>query len=90
LIVSNTSPLVYLAALDDFEFLQELFSQVAIPRAVHQEIAVGGINLPVARAVEDAIKSWLFVKDVTSSKPPSSSKMAYILVRAKPSCWHPN
>jgi predicted nucleic acid-binding protein len=63
LVVSNTTPLVYLAALGDFEFLRELFGQIAIPRAVHREIAVGGIDLPVARAVEAAMTSWLFVKE---------------------------
>jgi hypothetical protein len=62
LVVSNTSPLVYLAALGDFEFLRELFGQIAIPQAVHREIAVGGTNLPVARAVE----TWLSVADVTN------------------------
>jgi len=65
LVVSNTSPLVYLSALGDFEFLRELFAHIVIPRAVHQEIAVGGINLPVAGAVEAAMTSWLSVHDVT-------------------------
>ena len=65
MVVSNTSPLVYLAALGDFEFLRELFVQIVIPRAVHREIIVGGINLPVAHAVETAMTSWLSVHDVT-------------------------
>jgi predicted nucleic acid-binding protein len=65
LVVSNSSPLVYLAALGDFEFLRELFAHIVIPRAVHQEIAVSGINLPVAGAVEAAATSWLSVQDVT-------------------------
>jgi predicted nucleic acid-binding protein len=43
-----------------------LFAQVVIPRAVHQEIAVGGINLPVAHAVATAMTSWLSVADVTN------------------------
>lgn len=65
MVVSNTSPLVYLAALGDFEFLREIFTRVAIPRAVYQEIAVGGANLPVARAVEAAMTSWLSVLDLS-------------------------
>jgi predicted nucleic acid-binding protein len=65
LVVSNTSPLVYLAALGDFDFLRELFSQIAIPQAVHREIAAGGVNLPVARAVEAATASWLSLINVT-------------------------
>jgi len=57
LVASNTSPLVYLAALGDFEFLRELFTHIAIPRAVYREIAVGGAGLPVARAMEAAMTS---------------------------------
>lgn len=66
MVVSNTSPLVYLAALGDFELLGELFGQIVIPRAVHYEIAVGGMNLPVARAVAAANTVWLSVADVTN------------------------
>jgi predicted nucleic acid-binding protein len=65
LVVSNTSPLVYLAALGDFEFLRELFG-IAIPQAVHHEIGVGGVNFPVARAAEAAKASWLSVLDVAN------------------------
>ncbi len=54
-----------MAALGDFEFLREIFTHVAIPRAVYQEIAVGGAKLPVARAVEAAMMSWLSVMDVS-------------------------
>lgn len=64
MVVSNTSPLVYLAALGDFELLRELFACIAVPRAVYREIAVGGSELPVARAVEAAMTSWLSVMDV--------------------------
>jgi len=56
-----------LAALGDFEFLRVLFGQIAIPLAVHREITVGGVGLPVARgAVEAAMTSWLFVKDAAN------------------------
>ena len=64
MVVSDTSPLVYLAALGDFDFLRELFGRVAVPGAVHREIVVGGAGLPVAKAVETAIASWLSVESV--------------------------
>jgi len=67
LVVSNTSPLVYLAALGDLALLPDLFSRIVIPRAVFQEIAVGGASLPVARAVQGALSSWLSVTDIVST-----------------------
>lgn len=91
MVVSNTSPLVNLAALGDFDFLRVLFAQVVIPRAVHQEIAVGGINLPVAHAVATAMTSWLSVADVTNmSEANRLSKAVCILARVKLSCLRPN
>ena len=68
MVVSNTSPLVYLAELGDFALLPELFSEVAIPPGVYEEISVGGAGLPVAYAVEGALASWLSVKQI-ASKP---------------------
>jgi hypothetical protein len=50
LVVSNTSPLVYLAALGDFTLLHELFSEIVIPRAVYHEIAIGGAGHAILRA----------------------------------------
>jgi predicted nucleic acid-binding protein len=66
LVVSNTTPLVYLAALGDFGLLPDLFGKVIVPRAVFQEIVVGGAKLPVAVAVHLAVESWLFVMDVSN------------------------
>ena len=67
MVVSNTSPLVYLAALGDFELLRDLFSKIVIPRAVFREIAAGGADLPIARSVQGAMASWLSVKDVATA-----------------------
>jgi predicted nucleic acid-binding protein len=41
-VFSNSSPLVYLAALGDFDFLPQLFDRIAIPQAVFEEVVVGG------------------------------------------------
>ena len=53
------SPLVYLAGLDDFFLLRTLFSEVAIPLGVFQEVAIGGTQFPVARQVIAAQGNWL-------------------------------
>jgi predicted nucleic acid-binding protein len=87
LVVSNTSPLVYLAALGDFTLLHELFSEIVIPRAVFHEIAIGGAGLPAAAAVQEASVSWLTVKEVGStSRLIGSNKLACILARPRRSC----
>src|SRR6202035_2401105 len=67
LVVSNTTPLVYLAALGDFDLLRSLFGQIAIPQAVFQEIVVGGARLPVAQCLKGAMTSWLSVRDIVTT-----------------------
>lgn len=67
MVVSNSSPLVYLAALGDFELLQLLFGQIAIPRAVFKEVVVGGSRFPVAAAVQGAMASWLLVVAIANT-----------------------
>jgi predicted nucleic acid-binding protein len=76
LVVSNTSPLVYLAALGDFALLPDLFSRIVIPRAVFQEIVVGGAGLPVARVVQGALSSWLSVTGIVSTSRASGFQQA--------------
>ena len=44
MVASNSSPLVYLAALGDFELLRHLFGKIAIPQTVFEEVVVGGIR----------------------------------------------
>jgi hypothetical protein len=71
LIVSNSSPLVYLAALDDFELLRELFTEVAIPPAVFQEVAIKGAQFPVARNVVAAQGTWIRVWSLRDDSRPA-------------------
>jgi uncharacterized protein len=59
LVVSNSSPLIYLAALDDFDLLRALFGELAIPPAVFREVAVDGAQFPVAREVIAAQGRWI-------------------------------
>jgi predicted nucleic acid-binding protein len=62
LTVSNSSPLIYLAAIEDFDLLRTLFGEVAIPPAVFQEVAVDGVQFPVARHVVAAQGNWMHVR----------------------------
>ncbi|HXB69475.1 MAG TPA: hypothetical protein VNY05_14590 [Candidatus Acidoferrales bacterium] len=61
-VVSNSSPLIYLAALADFELLSELFGEIQIPPAVWTEIVEQGTGFPVQPAARQAIaQGWLRV-----------------------------
>jgi len=84
LVVSNTSPLVYLAALGDFTLLHALFSEIVIPRAMFHEIAIGGAGPPVAVAVKEASVSWL--KSGARPRPIGSNRLACILAGPRRSC----
>jgi predicted nucleic acid-binding protein len=50
-VVSDSSPLNYLALLSDFDLLRQLYRTVVIPRAVYREVVESGADYPVANAV---------------------------------------
>jgi uncharacterized protein len=62
LVVSNSSPLIYLAALGDFDLLRALFLEITIPPAVFEEVVVRGAGFPVARFVLAAEGEWVHVR----------------------------
>jgi predicted nucleic acid-binding protein len=62
LVVSNSSPLIYLAALGDFELLRILFDEITIPQAVFEEVVIAGSQYPVAREVLAAQGTWMHVQ----------------------------
>jgi predicted nucleic acid-binding protein len=62
IVVSNSSPLIYLAAPDDFELLPRLFGEIHIPPAVWTEIVEQGDGFPVQpAALQATAKGWLRV-----------------------------
>ncbi|MBN1888476.1 MAG: DUF3368 domain-containing protein [Thermoflexales bacterium] len=59
-VVANTSPLIYLAVLDQFLLLKELFAQVHIPAAVYQELVIQGVGQPGADETRIAVDmGWI-------------------------------
>jgi predicted nucleic acid-binding protein len=62
-IVSDSSPLNYLALLSDFDLLRQLYQTLIIPPAVHEEVVIRGADYPVGQAVRDALERWIFVAD---------------------------
>jgi predicted nucleic acid-binding protein len=63
IIVSDTSALTNLAAIDHLKLLHQLYGQVLIPEAVSRELKA--IVPPVSGAVEVDMNSWLQVKTVS-------------------------
>ena len=63
IVVSDTSPLLYLFLIDLIELLPQLYGQVIVPEAVMQEMTAFGTPLAFrARATEPP--SWLAIKPV--------------------------
>ena len=69
MVIANSSPLIYLSALSDFDLLRELFRSVVIPPAVYEEVLTNGGNHPVVAAVTRARKTWIHIQ--TPSQPAS-------------------
>ncbi len=62
IVVSNSSPLVSLAAVGRLELLHDLYGTIIIPEAVHQEVVVQGRGRPGAAEVQSL--DWIVCRDV--------------------------
>jgi len=63
IVISNTSPIVNLAAVGQLDLLQKLYEKVLIPQAVYREIAVTGAGQPGAMEVQTL--EWIESRQVT-------------------------
>lgn len=66
IIVSNTSPLTNLAAIQQFELLQCLYQQIHIPQAVWNELNAQQRTWPGGREVANA--DWIHRHPVTNTQ----------------------
>lgn len=65
--VSNTSPLTNLAAIDQFDLLQQLFSTLHIAEGVWAELNANGKARPGSREVQTA--DWIIQHTITLQTP---------------------
>ena len=72
MVVTNSSPLIYLAALSDFELLPRLFGDISMPPAVWREVVEQGSAFPVHDAVRAATGKWLRVVPLEVAVQPIS------------------
>ncbi len=63
IIVSDTSPINNLAAINYLHLLHQLYGTVLIPKAVYQELT--DPNFPVAGAAEVQTFDWIQVRTVS-------------------------
>jgi hypothetical protein len=63
IVVSNTSPILNLAAIGQLELLNQLYERVLIPRAVNHEITAIGAGQPGAMGIQRI--EWIEVRQVT-------------------------
>lgn len=70
MIVSNTSPLIYLAKIGKLELLKSLFKEIIIPRQVYDEIMKGKEeNYLDALFIESAVKDgWIIINETIIEK----------------------
>jgi predicted nucleic acid-binding protein len=59
IVVSDSSPLITLSLAHKLDLLIELFGRIVIPRAVYDEVTIGGAGLAGAEEVRDAL--WIEV-----------------------------
>lgn len=64
IIVSDTSPINNLAAINQLNLLRQLYSTVIIPAAVYRELT--DPNFPVAGATEVQTLDWLQTRQITN------------------------
>jgi len=62
LVVSNSSPIMNLAAIGQLDLLEKLYSKISIAQAVYTEIALQGVGMPGSNEVQSF--SWIETKIV--------------------------
>jgi len=58
-VVSNATPLIYLAKADQLNLLRDMFKEIMIPQAVYKEVVIEGIQ----REKNDAFRIKQMIKD---------------------------
>ena len=70
IVISNASPLIYLAKANRIHLLKDLFEKIIIPTEVYNEVVTRGLkdNFSDARLVESAVKEgWIEVVKLSES-----------------------
>lgn len=76
IVISNTTPLIGLSLLGRFGLLKTLFSEIIIPSAVYNEVAVKGAGRLGANEIANGVNDgWVHVKDVLATSVLAALKV---------------
>ena len=64
--VSNSTPLIHVAALGDLHVLERLLGTLTIPQAVYDEVVIAGAQHRGAAEIEAATGSWLTIASIAN------------------------
>ena len=73
IIVSNTSPIINLAAIGQLELLRRIYGKVIVPQAVYDEVVVAGAGQPGAKELQES--NWFEVKTVQNKHLSKALKL---------------
>jgi predicted nucleic acid-binding protein len=73
IVVSNTSPIINLAAIGRLAGLQQLYGEVIIPPAVYDEIVISGAGQPGAMEIGEA--AWMKVQPIANQALATALRM---------------
>jgi uncharacterized protein len=65
IVVSNASPLINLAWIEEFELLEQLFGKIIIPNSVWNEVVLNGKGQPGSEEVKSA--GWIQKKEIVNN-----------------------
>jgi predicted nucleic acid-binding protein len=78
-VVSDSSPLNYLALLSDFDLLRQIYGTLVIPPAVYREVVERGAIYPVGKAVTAALGEWISVAEAPDAAQIISLRLEHRL-----------
>jgi hypothetical protein len=76
-VVSNSSPLIYLAKIDRLNLIRDIYGRVWIPEAVFNEAVTQGkiLGITDASIIEEAVSRWILRERI---KPKIHSKYGFL------------
>lgn len=76
-VVSNSSPLIYLAKISRLDLIKNVYGQIWIPKAVFNEVVTQGKTLKITDAsiIEEAVGKWILKERINSE---TDSKYAFL------------
>ena len=81
-VVSDSTPLIYLAKIGRLDLLRDVFEKIHIPEAVYHEAATQGkaLNISDTFIIENAIGTWIITKQV---EPETDAEFRFLDTNVK-------